>query len=134
MSCFSCAIPSARLRFGTEAFMKLTLKIVAVAIGILIVVAIAIPFLIDANTFRPNIESELTGALGREVKVGNLSLALLSGGVTAANISIADDWVGTRSTDFFEGASRYRTDSDATGDQPGEVGERREMEFFKSGK
>ena len=71
--------------------MKLTLKIVAVAIGILIVVAIAIPFLIDANTFRPNIESELTGALGREVKVGNLSLALLSGGVTADNISIADD-------------------------------------------
>ena len=71
--------------------MKLTLKIVALAIGILIVVAIAIPFLIDANTFRPKIESELTGALGREVKVGNLSLALLSGGVTADNISIADD-------------------------------------------
>ncbi len=71
--------------------MKLTLRIAAVAPGILIVILIAIPFLIDANTFRPKIESELTGALGREVKVGNLSLSLLSGGVTADNISIADD-------------------------------------------
>jgi AsmA protein len=33
----------------------------------------------------------LTAALGRQVKVGNLSLSLLSGGVTADNISIADD-------------------------------------------
>jgi AsmA protein len=71
--------------------MKLTLKILAVVVGILIVIAIAIPFLIDANTFRPKIEAELTGALGRQTTVGNLSLSLLSGGVAADNISIADD-------------------------------------------
>lgn len=71
--------------------MKNILKILAIVVAVLIVILIAIPFLIDANTFRPKIESELTGALGREVKVGNLSLSIFSGGVTADNISIADD-------------------------------------------
>jgi AsmA protein len=71
--------------------MKRILKILAIVLGVLIVIAIAIPFFIDANTFRPELESELTQALGRQVKVGNLSLALLSGGVTADDISIADD-------------------------------------------
>jgi AsmA protein len=71
--------------------MKRILKIAAIVIVILLVIVIAIPFLIDANTFRPKLESELTDALGRQVKVGNLSLSLLSGGVTADDISIADD-------------------------------------------
>src|SRR6266536_967641 len=71
--------------------MKRILKVVAIIIAVLIVIAIAIPFFVDANTFRPKLESELTDALGRQVKVGNLSLSLLSGGVTADNISIADD-------------------------------------------
>ena len=71
--------------------MKRILKILAIVVGILIVIAIALPFLIDVNTFRPKLESELTDALGRQVKVGNLSLSLLSGGVTADDISIADD-------------------------------------------
>src|ERR1700740_2324845 len=71
--------------------MKRFLKILGIVIVLLIVVAIAIPFFIDANTFRPKLESELTDALGRQVKVGNLSLSLLSGSVSADNISIADD-------------------------------------------
>ncbi len=71
--------------------MKRILKILAIIVAVLIVIAIAIPFFVDANTFRPKLESELTTALGREVRVGNLSLSLLSGGVTADNISIADD-------------------------------------------
>ncbi|HWJ48602.1 MAG TPA: AsmA family protein [Candidatus Udaeobacter sp.] len=71
--------------------MKRFLKIAAIIIAVLVVIAIALPFVIDANTFRPKLEAELTDALGRQVKVGNLSLSLLSGGVTADNISIADD-------------------------------------------
>ncbi len=71
--------------------MKRILKIVAIVVGVLILIAIAIPFFIDANTFRPKLESDLTGALGRQVKVGNLSLSLLSGSVSADDISIADD-------------------------------------------
>lgn len=71
--------------------MKRFLKIIAIVIAVLIVILIALPFVIDANTFKPKLESELTDALGRQVKVGNLSLSLLSGGVSADNISIADD-------------------------------------------
>lgn len=71
--------------------MKRILKIAAIVIGVLLVILIAIPFFIDANTFRPTLESDLTDALGRQVKVGNLSLSLFSGSVSADDISIADD-------------------------------------------
>jgi AsmA protein len=71
--------------------MKRGLKIAAIVVGILIVIIIVIPFLVDANTFRPKLESDLSAALGRTVKVGNLSLSLLSGSVSADDISIADD-------------------------------------------
>ncbi len=71
--------------------MKRILKILAIIVAVLIVIAIAIPFFIDANTFRPKLETELTDALGRQVKVGNLSLSLFSGSVSADDISIADD-------------------------------------------
>lgn len=67
------------------------LKIAGIVLAVLIVLAIAIPFFIDANSFRPRLESELTSALGRQVKVGNLKLSLFSGSVEAENISIADD-------------------------------------------
>jgi len=71
--------------------MNRTVKIVAIVVCVLILLVIAIPFFIDANAFRPRLESELTAALGRQVKVGNLSLSLLSGSVGADDISIADD-------------------------------------------
>lgn len=71
--------------------MKRILKILAIVVAVLIVILIAIPFFINANTFRPKLETELTSALGRQVKVGNLSLSLFSGAVSADDISIADD-------------------------------------------
>lgn len=71
--------------------MKKALIIIGVVILVLIVVAVAIPFFIDANQFRPTVEAQLTDALGREVKIGNLSLSLLRGQLGASNISIADD-------------------------------------------
>ena len=71
--------------------MKRLIKIAAIVLGLILVLLIATPFFFDANTFRPKLESELTTALGREVKVGNLSLSLLSGSVSAEQISIADD-------------------------------------------
>ncbi len=71
--------------------MKRILKVVAIIVAILIVLLIAIPFFIDANTFKPKLESELTDVLGRQVTVGNISLSIFSGGVSADNIAIADD-------------------------------------------
>jgi AsmA protein len=68
-----------------------TLKILAIIAVILIVIVVAIPFFIDVNAFRPKLESELTDTLGRPAKVGNLSLSILSGSVSADDISIADD-------------------------------------------
>jgi AsmA protein len=84
--------------------MNRGLKIAAIVIGVLIVIVIAIPFFIDANSFRPKIETELTDSLGRQVKVGNLSLSLFSGAVTADNISIADDPAFSK-TDFVQAKS-----------------------------
>jgi AsmA protein len=71
--------------------MKRFLKIVGVVLAVLIILVVAIPLLINANTFKPKLESELTEALGRQVTVGNLSLSILSGAVSADNIAIADD-------------------------------------------
>ena len=71
--------------------MNRNLKIAAIIIGVLILIVILIPFFIDANSFRPKLESDLTTALGRQVKVGNLSLSLFAGAVKADDISIADD-------------------------------------------
>jgi len=84
--------------------MKRIFKILAIIVGLLIVIAIALPFFVDANTFRPKLESELTEALGREVKVGNLTLSLFSGGVKADDISIADD-PGFSKTPFVQAKS-----------------------------
>ena len=71
--------------------MKPVTKIIAFVVAVLIVLIVAIPFLINVNNYRPQIESSLSSALGRPVKVGNLSLSILSGSVQADQLSIADD-------------------------------------------
>ena len=71
--------------------MKRALKILGIVIAIILVILIALPFVVNVNSFRPRLESELTTSLGREVKVGNLSLSILSGSVAAEDLSIADD-------------------------------------------
>src|SRR5215469_16358969 len=70
---------------------KRWLRIAGIVVGVLLVILIALPFLINVNSFRPKIESEATNALGRQVKVGDLSLSILSGTVGVEDISIADD-------------------------------------------
>ena len=59
--------------------------------GVVVILVIAAYLLIDANSFRPTIEAQLSSSLGRKVQVGGLSLALFSGGVSAQDINIADD-------------------------------------------
>ncbi len=71
--------------------MKRLLKIAAIAVVVILVILIAIPFFIKVNSFRPKLEATASEALGRQVKVGNLSLSILTGTVTADDISIADD-------------------------------------------
>ena len=71
--------------------MRRALKIIAIVVAILIVVVLILPFVINANSFRPQIESQLTTALGRKVSIGNLSLSVWSGSLGADDIAIADD-------------------------------------------
>ena len=70
---------------------KRILQIAGIVVAALVVLLIAIPFMIDVNSFRPKLEAELSTALGRQVKVGNLSLSLLSGSVSADELSISED-------------------------------------------
>ena len=67
------------------------LRIVGIAVAVIIVAALALPFFINANQFRPLLEERLTAALGREVKIGDLKLSLFSGGASASDVTIADD-------------------------------------------
>src|SRR5258706_14961205 len=71
--------------------MKHALRWIAIVVALLVLIALALPFLIDANQFRPRLEAALTQALAREVRLGDLKLSILSGGVAAADLTIADD-------------------------------------------
>ena len=68
---------------------------IGIAAGIIgvfvLLVIIALPFVLDANRFKPELEAELSKALGRDVRVGDLKLAILSGSVSAADVTISDD-------------------------------------------
>ncbi len=71
--------------------MNKTLKIVLIVVGVLIVLVLVAPFLIPVNQFRPTIEEKASAALGRKVQLGNISLSLISGSLSAENLSIGDD-------------------------------------------
>jgi len=71
--------------------MKRILRALSIVAAVLVVAALALPFLVDANSFKPALESHLTAALGREIHLGDLKLSIFSGGVTANDLSIADD-------------------------------------------
>jgi AsmA protein len=68
-----------------------TLKIVLIVVALLVVVVLVAPFLIPVNQFRPTIEEKASAALGRKVQLGNISLSLISGSLSAENLSIGDD-------------------------------------------
>ncbi|HEX8817481.1 MAG TPA: AsmA family protein [Terriglobales bacterium] len=71
--------------------MRHTLRIAGIIATIFCIVLVVIYFSVDANSFRPTIESNLSAALGRSVQVGKLKLSILSGSLGAGNITIADD-------------------------------------------
>jgi AsmA protein len=71
--------------------VKGKLRYIVIAFVVLVVLCAALPFLIDVNQFRPTVEGKLSAALQRQVKIGNLKLSLLSGSLSADNLSIADD-------------------------------------------
>ena len=71
--------------------MSRTLRYILIAVGVLIVLLIVVPFFIPVNQFKPTIEEKASAALGRKVQLGNLSLSLLRGALSAQDLSVGDD-------------------------------------------
>ena len=63
----------------------------SVIVGLLVVSVLGLALLLDANQFRPQLEQAMEGALGRKVVIGDIKVALFSGGIAVEDLSIADD-------------------------------------------
>lgn len=63
----------------------------ALVLGVFLLVVILVPFFLNADSFRPTIETQLSKTLGRNVNMGKLSFSLLQGSLIADEIVISDD-------------------------------------------
>src|SRR5438270_755572 len=70
---------------------KKGLYVVGGIILLIIISAVALPFLVDVNHFRPTIEARLKQTLCRPVQIGEMHLSLLAGGVSVQNVVIGED-------------------------------------------
>jgi AsmA protein len=71
--------------------MRKPLLIAGGVVLVLVLAMAALAMLVDADQFRPTAEQQATAALGRQVTIGKLKMALLQGGVAAEKLTIADD-------------------------------------------
>ena len=72
--------------------MKKLVKLgLAAAVVLPLLTAAAVRLFVDANTFRPMIESRLSAALSRKVTLGDLSLSVMTGSLVANDLAIAED-------------------------------------------
>jgi AsmA protein len=71
--------------------VKKFLLVSGIVFGILVLLAALVPFLVNGESFRPMLEAQASKSLGRQTKVGSLSISLFSGGAKAEDLSIADD-------------------------------------------
>jgi AsmA protein len=71
--------------------VKRIAKWVGIFLAVVVIGVLSLPFLINVNQFRPTLESDLSSALGRDAKLGDLHLKILSGEVTADDLSVAED-------------------------------------------
>jgi len=71
--------------------MRRIFKWLGICVALLLIAVVSLPFLINVNQFKPRLESALSTALNREVKLGNLKLSLLSGEVAADDLSVSED-------------------------------------------
>ena len=71
--------------------MNRKVRNILIAVAIVIVILVIVPFLIPVNQFKPTIEAKASAALGRQVQLGDLSLSLLTGSLSAENLAVSDD-------------------------------------------
>src|SRR5580704_7989613 len=66
-------------------------KIAGIVVGVIILILIIVPFFINADSFRPMLQTKAQEALGRNVQIGKLDFSLFSGALSADGITISDD-------------------------------------------
>ena len=66
---------------------KKPLTIIGGIVVVLLLIVLALPLFINANQFKPTLETQLATALGRTVGIGDISLSIFSGGVTVSDVS-----------------------------------------------
>jgi AsmA protein len=71
--------------------MRKAIYVVGGVIVLLVIAILVLPFVIDANQFRPKIESAMDSSLNRKVEIGNIKLSIFSGGVSVDGVTISDD-------------------------------------------
>jgi uncharacterized protein involved in outer membrane biogenesis len=75
--------------------VKLALLIAAIPVGLLLVAAVAVSLLVDAESLRPRAEAELSRRLGRKVELGRASVSVWSGiALRAESLSIGEPLSG----------------------------------------
>jgi AsmA protein len=62
-----------------------------IIVALLLVVVVGAAAFLDVNQFRPMLEQQLKSAVGRDVTIGRIRLALFSGSVAVDTVRIADD-------------------------------------------
>ena len=70
---------------------KRWVKIAGGAVALFILILVIVPLFVNANTFRPTVEEQLSSLVGRRVTIDHLSFSLFGGKLVADNIAIADD-------------------------------------------
>jgi AsmA protein len=71
--------------------VKRWVKVLLVIAGLFVLAIVSIRLFVHANTFRPAIEKQLSATLGRNVKLGDLSLSVFSGRLVGEDLVISDD-------------------------------------------
>jgi AsmA protein len=71
--------------------MKKLLIVVGSIIALLVLAVAALPFIVDAEKFRPTVERKAKEAVGRQVTIGKMELSLFKGGVVLNDVVVADD-------------------------------------------
>jgi AsmA protein len=79
------------LRIARRIVKSRKVQIAAGSIMLLLLIVAALPLFIDVNRFLPEIDAQLTAALGRPVTLGSISLNLFEADLVARDLSVADD-------------------------------------------
>ena len=69
---------------------KLVIAVVVLLL-VVVVLVVALPFFINVNQYRGQIQAELQNRLNRPVQLGNMSLSLVPLAVKVDNVTIGDD-------------------------------------------